>query len=252
MRGSDKIVLMELKEIHPYPNNPRINDAAVEAVASSIREFGFRSPIIVDGNHVIIAGHTRFKAAKKLKLEKVPVIVADDLSEKEVKALRLADNKTGELAEWDGDLLTKELEDLINIDMSQFGFTEEEAQSAVEVEEQPYTMAVNIPQYEIQGECPTISDLIDTDKTEELIQHITDAENITDEEREFLTRAAGRHNVFNYRKIAEYYAHATPEMQRLMEESALVIIDVDNAIANGYAALNADVLNIMGDNGDEG
>lgn len=247
MRGSDKVVLMELKEIHPYPNNPRINDAAVDAVASSIREFGFRSPIIVDGNHVIIAGHTRFKAAKKLKLEKVPVIVADDLSEKEVKALRLADNKTGELAKWDGDLLTKELEDLINIDMSQFGFTEEEAQSAAEVEEQPYTMAVNIPQYEIQGECPTIRDMLDTEKTEELIQHITNAENITDEEREFLIRAAGRHSVFNYRNIAEYYAHATPEMQRLMEESALVIIDVDNAIANGYATLNADVLDIMED-----
>ena len=89
--------------------------------------------------------------------------------------------------------------------------------------------------------------MLDSARADELIRHIEEAEGVTDEEKDFLIQAARRHNVFNYRNIAEYYAHATPEMQRLMEESALVIIDVDDAIANGYATLNADVLNIMED-----
>ena len=253
MNSSREIIQMKLKDIHPYPGNPRINDDAVEAVANSIKEFGFKNPILVDGEHVIIAGHTRYKASKRLKLKEVPVIVADDLTEQQVKALRIADNKTSELSDWDGDLLGKELADIIDIDMSQFGFTESDAEDAADVDGQPYSMNVKIPQYEIQGDCPEISDMLDSARADELIQHIEEAEGVTDEEKDFLVQAARRHNVFNYRNIAEYYAHATPEMQRLMEESALVIIDVDDAIANGYATLNADVLDIMeGGDDDEG
>lgn len=111
-------------------------------------------------------------------------------------------------------------------------------------------MKTNIPQYEITGECPTISEMLDKEKSRELIAEIEKAEGITEEERQFLKDAAGRHNVFNYRNIAEYYAHATPEMQRLMEKSALVIIDINNAIANGYASLFADVLDTMEDEED--
>ena len=107
MNSSREILQVKLKDIHPYPNNPRVNDDAVEAVANSIQEFGFKNPIIVDNEYVIIAGHTRYKAAKKLKLKEVPVIVADDLSEQQVKALRIADNKTSELSDWNGDLLGK-------------------------------------------------------------------------------------------------------------------------------------------------
>lgn len=98
--------------LKPYPNNPRKNDKAVDAVAASIREFGFKVPIITDKDGVIIAGHTRLKAAEKLGLETVPVIVASDLTEEQAKALRLADNKTAELAEWDPDLLLKELSEM--------------------------------------------------------------------------------------------------------------------------------------------
>ncbi len=247
MNSSREILQVKLKDIHPYPNNPRVNDDAVEAVANSIQEFGFKNPIIVDNEYVIIAGHTRYKAAKKLKLKEVPVIVADDLSEQQVKALRIADNKTSELSDWDGDLLGKELSSIIDIDMSLFGFTNGDAEDAANADDQPYSMNVKIPQYEIQGDCPEISDMLDSTRADELIQHIEEAEGVTDEEKDFLIQAARRHNVFNYRNIAEYYAHATPEMQRLMEESALVIIDVDDAIANGYATLNADVFNIMED-----
>ena len=89
---------LNISEIHPHENNPRrISDEAVEKVANSIREFGFQQPIVVDSAHVIIVGHTRLKAAKKLGLETVPVVVADNLTEEQAKAYRLADNKTGEL-----------------------------------------------------------------------------------------------------------------------------------------------------------
>lgn len=113
-------------DLKPYENNPRINDNAIEAVANSIREFGFNVPIVIDKNNVIVAGHTRWKAANMLGLEKVPCIIADDLTEEQIKAFRLADNKVGELATWDFDKLCGELDALIqfNIDMLQFGFDE--------------------------------------------------------------------------------------------------------------------------------
>jgi ParB-like chromosome segregation protein Spo0J len=99
-----KIELRKLSEIKPYPGNPRINDDAVDAVAQSIREFGFRQPIVVDSEGVIICGHTRYKAALKLGLEKVPVHVAKDLTPEQIKAYRIADNKTAELSDWNYDL----------------------------------------------------------------------------------------------------------------------------------------------------
>lgn len=114
-----------LEEIKPYENNPRKNDEAVDYVANSIKEFGWKQPIVVDKNHVIICGHTRYKAACKLKLMGAPVIVANDLTPKQVKALRLADNKTAEMSEWDFDLLNEEISNITGIDMKQFGFLDE-------------------------------------------------------------------------------------------------------------------------------
>src|SRR5918997_873869 len=100
-----KIEQWPLSRIKPYENNPRLNDDAVDAVAASIREFGFRQPIVVDAEGVIICGHTRYKAAQKLGLDKVPVHVATDLSPEQIKAYRIADNQTASLAEWNYDLL---------------------------------------------------------------------------------------------------------------------------------------------------
>ena len=119
-----KVEAKSIDEIKPYENNPRDNDDAVDAVANSIKEFGWQQPIVVDNEGVIIAGHTRYKAAKKLGLKHVPVIVADNLTPDQVKAYRLADNKTAELADWDMDLLNDELDQIRNIDMSDFGFDE--------------------------------------------------------------------------------------------------------------------------------
>lgn len=105
-----KILEKQIDEIFPYGGNPRKTDGAVAAVAESIKRFGFKVPIVVDANMVIIAGHTRLEAAKKVGLEKVPVIVAEDLSEDQAKAFRLADNKTAEIAVWDFEKLEEELD----------------------------------------------------------------------------------------------------------------------------------------------
>ena len=117
-----QIIEKSIAEITPYEKNPRKNDEAVEYVANSIKEFGFKVPIVIDKNGVIVAGHTRYKAAQELGLEKLPCIIADDLTEEQVKAFRIADNKVGELAEWDFDLLDEELDGIFDIDMGVFGF----------------------------------------------------------------------------------------------------------------------------------
>lgn len=121
-RRNVKVQNVSIDKIKPYENNPRDNEAGVDAVANSIDEFGWQQPIVVDKDNVIIVGHTRYKAAKKLGMKEVPVVVADKLSEEQVKAYRLADNKTGELTDWDDGLLDSELDDILNIDMSDFGF----------------------------------------------------------------------------------------------------------------------------------
>lgn len=118
------IVYKSIDELIPYVNNPRNNTNAVDAVASSIKNFGFKQPIVIDKGNEIIAGHTRLLASKKLGLKEVPCIIADDLSEAKAKAFRLADNKVGELAEWDFNILGAELAELEDIDMSEYGFDE--------------------------------------------------------------------------------------------------------------------------------
>lgn len=117
-----QIVMRKVAELKPYKNNPRKNDKAVDAVAASIKAFGFKQPIVIDVNDEVIAGDTRLKAAKKNGLDEVPCVVASDLTPEQVKAYRLADNKVGELAEWDWDLLAGEMRDLATVDMMQFGF----------------------------------------------------------------------------------------------------------------------------------
>jgi transferase len=121
-RETVKIVDKPIEWLRPYENNPRNNEQAVEAVANSIKEFGFKVPIVATIDGEIVNGHTRFKAAKSLKLKNVPVLIADDLTEEQIKAFRLADNKTGELAEWNVELLYGELDELDGFDMTLFGF----------------------------------------------------------------------------------------------------------------------------------
>lgn len=124
----ERMFYKKTDELIPYVNNPRNNDQAVDAVASSIKNFGFKVPIVIDSKNEIINGHTRLKAAKKLGIEEVPVIVADDLTEDQIKAFRIADNKVAELADWDEELLLAEL-DMIEMDMGQFNIDMSELDS---------------------------------------------------------------------------------------------------------------------------
>jgi len=144
-----QIQYIEIDQLIPYERNPRKNDQAVSAVAASIKEFGFKVPIVIDSNNVIVAGHTRYKAAKTLGMDTVPCIIADDLTDEQVRAFRLADNKTSELAEWDLDLLSIELDDISTIDMGSFGFedleeevpdnaTDDDFDPDAEISETPY------------------------------------------------------------------------------------------------------------------
>lgn len=135
------ITYKKLSEITPYEKNPRRNDEAVEAVAESIKQFGFKVPLVIDKDGIIVTGHTRYKAAQKLGLKSIPCIVADDLNEAQIKAYRLADNKVAEIAEWDEDLLWQELQELadMNMAMDVFGFDEFDVEEDdVEAEEDFY------------------------------------------------------------------------------------------------------------------
>lgn len=117
-----EIIYKNIKDIKPYTKNPRHNDEAVPYVANSIKEFGFKIPIVIDKDNVIVAGHTRIKAAEQLGLHEVPCIVADDLNDEQIKAFRLADNKVSELAEWDFNLLDDEINEIFDLNMEDFGF----------------------------------------------------------------------------------------------------------------------------------
>lgn len=117
-----EIKYIPIDDIKPYKNNPRLNEDAIPYVMNSIKEFGFKNPIILDKNNVIVAGHTRLESAKKLDMKEVPVIYADDLTEEQIKAFRLADNKVAEKSMWDYTKLDEELDSILDIDMSMFDF----------------------------------------------------------------------------------------------------------------------------------
>ena len=118
------IIEKRVKDLKPYEKNPRLNDDAVKYVAESIKNFGFKVPLVIDKDNNIVCGHTRWKACKKLKIDTVPCVVADDLTEEQIHAYRLADNKVGEKAEWDLALLDTELAEIETIDMTLLGFDE--------------------------------------------------------------------------------------------------------------------------------
>lgn len=128
--GQLRVKYVPIGDVRPYEDNPRRNDGAVQAVANSLREFGWKQPIVVDADGTIIVGHTRYKAARALGMDEVPVVVASDLTPEQCAAYRLADNRVGELAKWDSELLAQELDGLADIDMSAFGFDSGELMDA--------------------------------------------------------------------------------------------------------------------------
>ena len=146
-----RITEKPIESILPYARNPRVNEAAVTGVASSIEEFGFQQPLVVDSKNVVVVGHTRLLAAKRLNLENVPCVVADNLSETQLKAYRLLDNKLNEKASWDSDLLSLELDDLEDFDFEPFevGDWDVDGESNVNVEEDELPSEPENPQTEL-------------------------------------------------------------------------------------------------------
>lgn len=254
-----KVQMRDLKSITPYHRNPRRNDAAVDAVAESIQRFGFRQPIVVDRNGVIVVGHTRYKAALKLGLQKVPVHVAEEMTEAEARAYRIADNRTADIATWDEALLREELPDLKSLlepffdDWSDLlaapplseedvaADKDERTQSPSEEEVQRYVQLRGDVQYKPTGRAVTLSDLADETQYRELLAEI-DAMALPGEVAQFLRLAATRFIRFDFENIAEYYAQADALTQRSFERLVLVILDYDDALKRGLISLAAQAI----------
>lgn len=228
---------IQLKKIKPYANNAKLHPAEqVEQIKKSIEDFGYNDPIAIDENNEIIEGHGRYLALMEMKDgdDEIEVLILRGLTEKQKIAYRNVHNQLTMNTGIDLDLLQEELDKIENeYDMAFYGLETDYEEDIEEVLENPYSQKVKIPQYEPTGENPDINDLVDDFKTNELIKEIETAD-ITEEQKEFLKKSAQRHLTFNYKNIAEYYAHQDKTMQDLMEKSALVIIDLDDAIANGY------------------
>lgn len=247
-----------LDSLVPYARNARTHtDEQVAQIAASIEEFGFAAPVLAD-ERGIVAGHGRVLAARRLldnlraiRLPSgvvlpagfVPVLDCSGWSEAQRRAYVIADNKIAERAGWDASLLRLELEDLeaAEFDTSVLAFSDDELAQVVFGEPgdaaQRYVQSATSPVYTPKGERPAASALVDTAKADELAAVIREAAGITEDERAFLLLAAARHTVFNYHLIAEFYCHASPAVQSLMENSALVIIDFDKAIEHGYVQM---------------
>ena len=251
-----KITQKLVTELIPYVNNSRKHsDKQVAQIAASIKEFGWTNPILVDGDNGIIAGHGRLMAARKLGMTEVPTIELSDLSESQKKAYVIADNNLALNADWDEALLKIELENLkdLSFDLDILAFDNEFLTNLLdenEDEENMYTQKVDIPTYEPSEIKPNVKDLYDDSKAFDLIDKIK-ASKLPQAEKDFLMLTAGRHVVLNFQLIADYYAHSERPVQQLMEDSALVIVDLDNAIANGWVNLSKKLDEIYDEDNEE-
>ena len=241
-----EIIKIKLEDLKPYEKNAKIHtQEQVEQIIKSIEQFGMNDPIAVWGeDNLIVEGHGRLEALKQLGYEEAECIRLDHLTDEERKAYTLAHNKLTMNTDFDFDILNVELNDIQTIDMEQFGFMYDIAEEIEKELDNVYTTKIKIPQYEITGEEPDIKDLVDSFKVNELEEEIKNAD-ISEEQREFLLKAVTRLYAFNYSNIAEYYAHQDKTMQDLMEKLALVIIDINDAIANGYCQLSGTLEEMM-------
>ena len=229
------IVYRKLSEIKPNPKNPRKGTKeAVEKLAESIKgnpKFFEARPILLSdrtGELVIIGGERRSEAAALLKMKTVPTILISGLNEDEEDEIMIRDNTHAGI--WDDKKLLAWQKDKLKT----WGVVEVWKEGTKT--EDKYTRKIESPVYEPKGEKPDISELVDTQKRDELVERIK-AEKLPKDIKDFLLMAAERHLVFNYEKIAEYYAQSPARIQRLFEDNALIIIDFDDAIGGGYVKL---------------
>jgi len=251
MNPADKVEKWSIDKLIPYARNSRTHsDEQISQIAASIKEWGWTTPILVDENGGIIAGHGRTLAAQRLKMTEVPVVIATGWSDTKKRAYIIADNKLALNADWDNEMLALELGELgdLGFDLDLTGFAADEIAEILSPEEDEddskYSKKIDAPVYEPSGDCPPILKLYDRSKYEELTAKIYQNDSIDSEIKEFLLAAAARHIRFDFEQIAEFYAHAPPELQQLMEDSALVIVDFDKAIAGGYVKLSQVIANI--------
>lgn len=256
---ANKIEMRNVSELVPYANNSRTHSPQqVGQIAASINEWGWTVPVLVDEKGMLIAGHGRIMAAQKLGIKEVPTMTATGWTEAQKKAYVIADNKLALNADWNIELLKIELQGLqeLDFDLELTGFDLEEVGNlGLGIEDGPelsekYTNKIQTPIYEIKGKQPPISELFCRKKTDELIAEIEVAD-IPGDIKQFLIAAANRHTVFNYENIAEFYAHQCDEVKALMEDSALVIVDFNKAIEQGYVKLTNEIVKLAGEGADE-
>jgi hypothetical protein len=231
---------VKINKVKGNPSNPRIikNDKFLKLV-KSIQEFPEMlklRPIVVDEDFMVLGGNMRLKASKAAGLKEVWIDIAEGLTEDQKKEFIVKDNVS--FGEWEWDMLANEWD---SVGITEWGLDVWQNEDDIK-EEEADMLSKNIkaPTYDPKNEKPIEAELFNEDKTKELIQKIGLA-NITSAEKDFLIKAAYRHTVYNYQNIADYYAHSRKEVQELMEESALVVIDLRDAISNGFVKLTQNI-----------
>lgn len=246
---ADSVSRVPTASLIPYARNARTHsDEQVAQIAASIREWGWTIPVLVDEAGTLIAGHGRLLAAQVLGLPEVPVMVARGWSEAKRRAYALADNRLALNAGWDEDMLALEVSALEaeGFDLDLLGFDPEELDRLMDGEpleqeqDDNYSRKVEAPIYQPSGPKPELRELADESKTKTLRAEI-DAAEIPEDIKAFLRLAADRHTVFDFGKIANYYAQSDAAVQDLMERSALVIIDFGKAIEYGFVQLTEEI-----------
>ena len=236
----EKIKISDLLE---YKYNAKEHpEWQIEQIVNSIKQFGFNDPIAIDENNTIIEGHGRLYALQELGETEVDCIRLSHLDEEQKRAYILTHNKLTMNTDFDLDLLQIELDNIIDIDMSDFGFDDFlEEEDEQEEQEQMYSDKVSGLMYEpTSDEQPDITTLYDDTKQNELLSRINEVE-LSEDVKSFLKLASSRHVVFDYKNIAEYYTHAPKDVQELFEDNLLVIVDFEKAIELGAVKLTQEL-----------
>jgi len=239
---------LEINKLKPNKANPRIiKDKKFKKLIKSIKEFPEMldlRPIVVAEDMTILGGNMRYKACIDAGLKEVPVTIAKGLTDAQKQEFIVKDNVG--FGEWEWDMLANEWD---SVQLAEWGLDVWENQDdVIEEEDETYTRKIVAPTYEPKNKKPELEDLFNTDKADELIHKIKQAK-LSEEETLFLSHCALRHTVYDYSKIADFYAHSSKEIQKLMEDSALVIIDFDKAIENGYVKLTKEIASAYKKNG---
>jgi len=231
-----KVEKIKINKLKPATYNPRqISTKQYNDLKDSVVKFGLVDPIILNKDFTVIGGHQRLKVCKELKYKDIDCVILD-LTKQEERELNIRLNKSG--GEFDMDILANEFE---IEELKDWGFKEIELGLNIDkIGENPYTKKIDAPEYTPSDNPPTLDMLNDKTKRNELINNI-EKSNVSEQEKDFLLEAANRHIIFDYSKIADYYANASEEMQELMESSALVIIDFNKAIEGGYVKLSNEI-----------